>query len=264
MEALKVIMGLIEKGLAQLESNIVEQSKTPRDLDQDRKYDPLAADNYLIDHERLSYETVEQKEMNEAQIIEMTSVSTQGKSDEIREMGQNDGEISPNEDSKKRESVLENVKIHLDSAYLEIASQNGRMSLEHMGIPSGTVSVNPRGGELVPVKVEATNDSTLLENDNRGSSGQRRKRRAKLKGPASSSLVLRSKLPKAPEPIESVKEGSSNGEKKRKVRKRKKLQKSTVNEFLRTRTHLRYLLHRIKYEQTLIDAYSAEGWRGQR
>ncbi|KAH6793559.1 hypothetical protein C2S52_004036 [Perilla frutescens var. hirtella] len=252
-------MGLIENGAA--------QSKNPRDLDQDRKCDTLTQDNYQMDHERFVSETVEQKEMNEAQNIEMTSVSALEKSDVMREIGLNDGEISPNEDTEKREPALENVNIYLDSTYLEVASQNGFMGLEHMGVTPGTVSVNPPGGgKLVPVLVEATNDSGLLENNDRGSSGQRRKRKAKLKGPASSSWVLRSKMPekpKAPESIETVKEGIANGEKKRRGRKGKNMQKSNVNEFARTKTHLRYLLHRINYEQNLIDAYSAEGWRGQ-
>ncbi|XP_027155738.1 pathogenesis-related homeodomain protein [Coffea eugenioides] len=50
---------------------------------------------------------------------------------------------------------------------------------------------------------------------------------------------------------------------RRKRRKKKQRRNIPVNEFSRIRAHLRYLLHRIKYEQNLIDAYSGEGWKGQ-
>ncbi|RAL39653.1 hypothetical protein DM860_003186 [Cuscuta australis] len=47
---------------------------------------------------------------------------------------------------------------------------------------------------------------------------------------------------------------------KRKEKQRKHI---AVDEFSRIRAKLRYFLHRIKYEQNLIDAYSTEGWKGQ-
>ncbi|KAF8081223.1 hypothetical protein N665_0899s0012 [Sinapis alba] len=52
-----------------------------------------------------------------------------------------------------------------------------------------------------------------------------------------------------------------NGSKKRK----KQMDKGEVreeNEYTRIKKKLRYLLNRINYEQSLIDAYSLEGWRG--
>ncbi|EPS70892.1 hypothetical protein M569_03865, partial [Genlisea aurea] len=50
---------------------------------------------------------------------------------------------------------------------------------------------------------------------------------------------------------------------KKKRERKTKSNNSSANEFSRMKPHLRYLLHRIKYEQSLIDAYSAEGWKGQ-
>lgn len=295
-------MGLMENGAVQLESNMLEQSKNPSDPAQDQRYD---------------------SEMTGAQIVEKTSVLAQEKLQEIGEIGLTDGEISNNKDTKEQEPTLENVRIDLDSKYLEVASQNGFTCLEHMSIPSGTngklvplkveatndslvlgnddtgsSSLNPCCEKLASVKVEASNDSVLLENDDRvpsgvdpgyekvsqvkveatsnsvfsgnddrGSSQQRRNRKAKLKGPVTSSWDLRPKSQekvKSPEPVETVQEGNANGEKKRRGRKPKNMQNNTINEFSRTKTHLRYLMHRISYEQNLIDAYSAEGWRGQR
>lgn len=296
--SLEVVMGMIENGAAEFDSNMVEQSKTPRDPAQDKTYDPLAPYDCWMDQERCVNETTEQKETTEAQRIKKTSVSAQEKSHEIRDIGLNDGEIPHNEDTNEQEPTLENVRIYLDSKYLEVASQNGLSCLEDIDIPPGATSVNPGCGQLVPLKVEATNDSVLSENGDRGSSGvnpsygkliplkveatndsvllesnsrgssrQRIKRKAKLEGPGSSSWLLRSKSeekPKASEPVETVNEGSANGEKKRRGRKPKNVQKGTVSEFSSKKTHLRYLMHRINYEQNLIDAYSAEGWRGQR
>lgn len=60
-----------------------------------------------------------------------------------------------------------------------------------------------------------------------------------------------------------VEEEGADGEKTRKKRK-KRMEETRVDEFSRIRTHLRYLLHRIKYEKNFIDAYSGEGWKGQR
>ncbi|XP_042006642.1 pathogenesis-related homeodomain protein-like [Salvia splendens] len=223
-----------------------------------------------MDDERPVSEKMEKNEMSEAQHIEKPPFSAQEKSHEVREIGLNNREIFHNGDPREQEPTLENVRICLDSEYLEVTSQNGFSCIEDMGIPPGTTSINPGCGALVPLKVEANNnnDSIILENDGTGSSRQRIKRRAKLEGPPSTSLLLRSRSqenPKAPEPVavEIVNEGSANKEKKRRGRKPKNMQKTTVSEFSRKKNHLRYLLHKISYEQNLIDAYSAEGWRGQ-
>lgn len=51
-------------------------------------------------------------------------------------------------------------------------------------------------------------------------------------------------------------------EEKQRKRKNRREKRRVVDEFSKIRTHLRYLLNRINYEQSLIDAYSSEGWKG--
>lgn len=46
-------------------------------------------------------------------------------------------------------------------------------------------------------------------------------------------------------------------------RKRKHMKKASDDELSRTRKRVRYLLARMQYEQSLLDAYSGEGWKGQ-
>nr|GEV24024.1 homeobox protein HAT3.1-like isoform X1 [Tanacetum cinerariifolium] len=76
--------------------------------------------------------------------------------------------------------------------------------------------------------------------------------------------VLRSRSqekPKAPEPVEAPSQDAESKEKKR--RKKKKIDKDEKNEFSKIKTHLKYLIKRMSYEQNFIDAYVGEGWKGQ-
>ncbi|XP_050209820.1 homeobox protein HAT3.1 [Mercurialis annua] len=80
-----------------------------------------------------------------------------------------------------------------------------------------------------------------------------------------SDRLLRSRSqekPKAPESCADQHNVSSNLEKTRKKKKKKRGEKIEPDEYSRIRKHLRYLLNRINYEQSLITAYSAEGWKG--
>ena len=92
------------------------------------------------------------------------------------------------------------------------------------------------------------------------------KRKYKLRSSVSNTRVLRSRSqekPIAPQPGgDNLVNASTSRERKR--RKKKRMEKTTADEFVRIRTHLRYLLNRMSYEQNLIDAYSTEGWKGLR
>ncbi|KAL0356886.1 UNVERIFIED_CONTAM: Pathogenesis-related homeodomain protein [Sesamum calycinum] len=252
-------MGLIENGTQDPESNVIEPLNTSENLAQDPKHGPLTPPIYRM-------ETMEQKEVTGSQSSGKNIGSVEEISDQIKETGPNPEDLSQNLDAEKEDPPLESAKTFSGAQNLEVTSQNGLTNLENICISPEAASANPGYGKLETVQIDETNNSGQLDTEDRGCSVQSRKRKAGLKSPVASSWVLRSKSqekPKAPEPNENVKEDSANVEKKKRGRKKKPMQKTTVNEFSRTKTHLRYLLHRIKYEQSLIDAYSAEGWKGQ-
>ncbi|KAJ8763583.1 hypothetical protein K2173_002466 [Erythroxylum novogranatense] len=77
--------------------------------------------------------------------------------------------------------------------------------------------------------------------------------------------VLRSRSQgklKAPETSNSLASSNSNAEKKNQRRKKRIKERVVADEYSRIKTHLRYLLNRMNYEQSLIIAYSGEGWKG--
>ncbi|XP_076948519.1 homeobox protein HOX1A-like [Bidens hawaiensis] len=78
----------------------------------------------------------------------------------------------------------------------------------------------------------------------------------------SSLRILRSRSQEKPKVVELFDVPSQENREKRK--KRKKAQKvHHNNEFSKIKTHIKYLLNRMKYEQTFIEAYAGEGWKGQ-
>ncbi|TKY50999.1 Homeobox protein HAT3.1 [Spatholobus suberectus] len=87
-----------------------------------------------------------------------------------------------------------------------------------------------------------------------------------LRSLGSSDRALRSRTrekPKEPEPNSNMVDGNNDGVKRKSGRKKKKRREEGItDQFSRIRSHLRYLLNRISYEKSLIDAYSGEGWKG--
>ncbi|KAK4378480.1 hypothetical protein RND71_000342 [Anisodus tanguticus] len=136
---------------------------------------------------------------------------------------------------------------------------------DHYTASAGNVSENPgvkQSGEACENAVQNLNQSECREKI----PGQPRKRKSISGPPISSTRLLRSRSKEksgAPEVNDTVVTHDATEEKKRKRRKKKHSKDIAVNEFTRIRGHLRYLLHRIQYEQTLIEAYSGEGWKGQ-
>ncbi|KAF4364362.1 hypothetical protein F8388_006939 [Cannabis sativa] len=88
-----------------------------------------------------------------------------------------------------------------------------------------------------------------------------------LRSLASSDRLLRSRTQEKPKCLEPsndpVNANVGNGvEKKRKEKKKKGVKRVIADEFSGIKKRLRYFLNRIQYEQSLIDAYSSEGWKG--
>ncbi|KAL6525948.1 hypothetical protein OROHE_015472 [Orobanche hederae] len=252
-------MGLIENGTQGFESNVMEQSKASECLAQDPECKDITVDNDKIDCER----SAAQKEVTGAQ---KKLVSIEERSESIKETGPYRGEIPEDVGAEKGESRLVDVKIISAFENLKASSQNGT-SPENISTVPRTLLVNPGDEKLKSLQVDAKNACGHLKNEDRGSSRLSGSRKAKSKGPITSSWLLRSKCqekPKAPEPNNNVEEATVSEEKKRRGRKKQQQhKKDNVNEFSKTKSHLKYLLHRIKYEQSLIDAYSGEGWKGQ-
>ncbi|KAF9675838.1 hypothetical protein SADUNF_Sadunf09G0074900 [Salix dunnii] len=86
-----------------------------------------------------------------------------------------------------------------------------------------------------------------------------------LRSLRSSDRVLRSRSqgnPKAPESSNNLGNVNSTGDKKGKRRKKRRGKNIVADEYSKIKAHLRYLLNRMNYEQSLITAYSGEGWKG--
>lgn len=152
------------------------------------------------------------------------------------------------------EDASTNPSYELIERHTKSATENSSL------VPSETVSEN------------ASKNSSRYGCKDEQNSSSRKKSRSLV----SSDRVLRSRTGEKPEApklsnnvatLESsniVANVSDGKEEKRKKRKKKHLERDSADEFSRIRRHLRYLLNRINYEKSLIDAYSGEGWKGNR
>lgn len=115
-----------------------------------------------------------------------------------------------------------------------------------------------------PPKIVMKNSSRLGHKDKRTTKS--RKKKYMLRSLVGNDRVLRSRTREKPKALESSTNlgNDCNGGKKGRKKRKRKGKRITTDEFSRIRTHLRYLLNRIGYEQNLIDAYSGEGWKGYR
>ncbi|KDP44446.1 hypothetical protein JCGZ_16279 [Jatropha curcas] len=152
--------------------------------------------------------------------------------------------------------------------------------LEHLGMPSDSEINTCATEKLEPPHDNMDNHLNLQQSDtpskdvsiNSSRVGVRVKRTAKstrkkyvLRSLRRSDRVRQSRSqekPKGPDPNADMANASSNIEKTRKKRKKRQRKSVEGDEYSRIRKHLRYLLNRISYEQSLITAYSAEGWKG--
>ncbi|KAL5561329.1 hypothetical protein UlMin_031076 [Ulmus minor] len=114
-----------------------------------------------------------------------------------------------------------------------------------------------------PAKSSVKNFSSLGHRDKRTSKARSKKYMSRSL--ENSERVLRSRTRETPKSLEpSNKPSNVENESENKRKKTEKRRGNTIiaDEFLRIRKHLRYFLNRIGYEQSLINAYSSEGWKG--
>nr|GMD07184.1 pathogenesis-related homeodomain protein [Ipomoea batatas] len=177
------------------------------------------------------------------------------------------GDVAVNSSLEQKESAPEDLTVDSSFKNLELLHENEEAIsiVDHLAELHGDASENP-GQDLSKICRDSNENSTQLECADERPTGCSRKRKATLGSPVISTIVLRSRTQEKPKPVEPIHasaDDSATDEKKRKRRKRKHSKQIAVNEFSGIKSHLRYLLSRIKYEQNLIDAYSAEGWKGQ-
>ena len=145
------------------------------------------------------------------------------------------------------------------------ADSNKDLGTEPLGPPPDDVANNSTLEQLeTPPKKTIKNPRRLGRRDKRTPNSLKKK--YMLRSLVASDRVLRSRTPgkpKAPESSNNSAHVSTVEEKKKKIKKRRG-KRVVADEFSRIKSRLRYLLNRISYEQSLIDAYSSEGWRGSR
>ncbi|TQE01284.1 hypothetical protein C1H46_013100 [Malus baccata] len=152
----------------------------------------------------------------------------------------------------------------------------------HLELPLKDASKSPPiDKEMEQLPADVTQNSSLEKTEKPSKNAPKdkqnpksRKKKYVSKSSVGSDRVLRSKTgektknPKLSNDVSTLESSNSvanpsNVEgKRRKKRKKRQLNKVIDNEFSRVRKHLRYLLNRISYEKSLIDAYSGEGWKG--
>ncbi|KAG2704114.1 hypothetical protein I3760_06G169500 [Carya illinoinensis] len=205
---------------------------------------------------------------------EKSSYPQQTISEQTHEFGSGISEQCYHLDSE----LVQNVPAETSSILPSCIVKNGSAA-EHIGLaPKGTNN-NLGSEKLGPPKEDTTTNFSLEQlerpakhafkksrwlgrRDNRTPKSLRKK--YMLRSLAASDRVLRSRthgMPKATGSSSNLENVSAMEEKQRKSKKRRG-KRIVADEFSRIRTHLRYLLNRISYEQNLIDAYSSEGWKG--
>ncbi|RDX79293.1 Homeobox protein HAZ1, partial [Mucuna pruriens] len=197
------------------------------------------------------------------------------------------------EGSCLHQSAIEQVSVHLPSDQTEnkgqLMSENvqnepvestpafvveGQMqsSPAQANVSSVNELLDPPSGDVVNnissnCSERMSNSPTHLQLRHRGKRNSKLlKKKYMLRSLGSSDRALRSKTiekPKEPEPNSNLVDGNNDGVKRKSRRKKKKRREEGItDQFSRIRSHLRYLLNRISYEKSLIDAYSGEGWKG--
>ncbi|VFQ61799.1 unnamed protein product [Cuscuta campestris] len=176
------------------------------------------------------------------------------------------GDASVNSSLEQNGSRLEGLRVNSSFNKFEVLDERGEaIPIANSVVVLGVASEST-GQELREMYRDSNVNPSQLECGDESHSGQSRKKISSLRSLVTSTRVLRSRTQektKSPETTNVSAADNSNKEKKRKRGKRKQRKQIAANELLGIKSHLKYLVRRIQYEQSLIDAYSGEGWKGQ-
>ncbi|XVF67486.1 hypothetical protein PTKIN_Ptkin10aG0125300 [Pterospermum kingtungense] len=164
-------------------------------------------------------------------------------------------ELSPEDTNKSRCSE------HLQSP------PEGAGSVLQTGVQQPRLHCKEMAKNPGPEQCETTHKNLLKNSGQRrdGKTSKTIKKKYMPRSLTSSDRILRSKSqekPKATESSNILADVGSSEQQKRRKKKRQGAKREVADEYSRIRAHLRYLLNRINYEQSLIAAYSTEGWKG--
>ncbi|VFQ93840.1 unnamed protein product [Cuscuta campestris] len=176
------------------------------------------------------------------------------------------GDASVNSSREQSGSRLEGLGVNSSFNNFEVLDERGEAIPIANSVGVLGVASESTGQELREMYRDSNVNPSQLECGDESHSGQSRKKISSLRSLVTSTRVLRSRTQEkteSPETTNVSAADNSNKEKKRKRRKRKQRKRIAANELLGIKSHLKYLVRRIQYEQSLIDAYSGEGWKGQ-
>ncbi|KAE9618675.1 putative transcription factor homeobox-WOX family [Lupinus albus] len=134
-------------------------------------------------------------------------------------------------------------------------------NLSHVDPPSGDFAKN-NSSDCLERKSKSATPARLRH---KGKGNSKFLKKYMLRSIGSSDRSLRSRTvekPKAPESSGNLVDVNNDGVKRKKRKRKDRKEVGKIDEFSRIKAHLRYFLNRVSYEQSLIDAYSGEGWKG--
>ncbi|KAE8008061.1 hypothetical protein FH972_004608 [Carpinus fangiana] len=195
-------------------------------------------------------------------------------SEQTHEFGSGISEQKHHLDSELAQNVSVDTSFMVPSCIVKKSSP-----IENIGPPPEGTSKNLSTEELGPPPEDMANNSMLEQLEmppknainNKMRLGCKDKRAPKslkkkymLRSLVASDRILRSRTRGKSQATESSNNLANVSTVEEKQRKRKKIieERRVADEFSRIRRHLRYLLNRMNYERSLIDAYSSEGWKG--
>ncbi|XP_010271495.1 PREDICTED: homeobox protein HOX1A [Nelumbo nucifera] len=145
---------------------------------------------------------------------------------------------------------------------------------QNVQLDSGNIQSEPKepmagGSDVADTEKLEPESKVVTKNSSRSAykknkvSSKSIKRKYMLRSSTSSTRVLRSmSRGTSKPPVPSSNMGNATTESGKKRKRKKKVSKTLNDEFSTIRKRIRYLLTRMNYEQSLIDAYSGEGWKG--